>query len=218
MARRRGSRLDKAWLLLFVALAVAYALPSLVYPLGPEQAAAFHVSTEWWDRNRIPYRDTFDPRIPGIHFVYLLARIFFGAHPYSIRILELIAVIASGVAAAQAAARRRVSAVELAPILLIAAAFYYTWVDAGDTAQAEIWEGICLLAAQSTLSADRNRRKASIVAGLWSGSAVMLNVQALWFVPIFYAQLLRNGIADRPEPEKLPSVVEITAAYLLGRV
>jgi hypothetical protein len=218
VAKKRGSPLVRAWFLSLLALAVLYALPSVGYPLGPDQATAFYVSREWWQHNLIPYRDAWDSRIPGIHFVYLLAEIFFGAHPHSIRLLELIVVVASAVAAAQAAARRRLQPWELAPIFLVAVGFYFTFVDYRESAQAEIWSAICLLSAHSTLAVDRNRRKASIVCGLWCGSAVILRPQSVLFLPILYIQALLAGIADRPEPEKAPSVVEITAAYLLGLV
>jgi hypothetical protein len=218
MAKKRASWLVRAWFLSLLALAVLYALPSVGYPLGPDQAAAFYISREWWQHNLIPYRDTWDPRIPGTHFLYLLAEIFFGAHPYSIRLLELIVVVASAVAAAQAAARRRLQPFELAPVFLVCVGFYFACVDYRDTAQSEIWAAICLLSAQSTIAVDRNRRKAAIVCGLWCGSAVILQPQTVLFLPILYIQVLLAGIADRPEPEKLPSVVEITAAYLLGLI
>jgi hypothetical protein len=216
MARTSG--LARAVFVAFGLLAVLYALPSVGYPLGPEQAASSYIAREWWQHNLIPYRDVFDPRIPGIHFVYLLAQMFFGAGPHAIRILELMVVIAAGVAAAQAAAWRRLKPLELAPILLVSAAFYYSVVDDRTSAQAEIWAGICLLAAQSSIAVDRNRRRAAIVSGLWSGCAVILLPQTLLFCPLLFTQALVGGIADRPEPEKLPSVAETTAAYCVGLV
>ncbi len=209
---------ERLWLTGLLVLAVFYALPSLGYPLGRNQAASYYVAREWWQHNVIPYEDSFDPRMPGIHFVYLMANLFFGVHSWSIRLFELIVLLGAGLGTAQAAARRRLTAVEVGPVVLTTVGFYFTFVDYWDSANADIWCAICLMLAQYTVSGDKNRRHSSIVTGLWTGTAVILKPQALLFVPVLVAQLLALALAERPEPEKWPTIVEIPVAYVVGLI
>src|SRR5262249_49753972 len=104
--KRARQRLELAGMAALGGLAVWGGVARLPRPLTPEQSSSFELARRWWQENLIPYRDTPDTRPPGIHFLRLLAGIFFGAHPRSLRILEIIAVIAAGMSAAQIAAKK----------------------------------------------------------------------------------------------------------------
>jgi|GEM_PF-5394328 len=216
MARKKTPWWPRLWFLALVALAVAYAWPTLHQPLGPEQASAFEIAKNWWQHNQLPYRDIPDTRMPGVHFMNLIAYIFFGAHDYAIRILELLALVAGGASIAKAAARRALTPVELGPVMFLFVCSYFIFVSPSAMGQSEIWAALCLIAAQSMLSIDKNRRRAAIVAGLWTGSAVVFRPEALCLVPLYFGQVMTLALMDRPEPEKAPTLIEITAAYWLG--
>jgi hypothetical protein len=209
-------RLELAGFAALVTVAVLFALPSVGWPLDAAQNSSFELAKRWWQENAIPYRDTADIRPPGIHFLRLLAGLFFGVHPRSLRILELIAVIAAGMSAAHIAAKKRLSPLALAPAMLISAVFYFTLTGPANSGIAEIWAALCLLSAQSTISVDKNRRRAAIVSGLWTGCALVLLPATIVFAPLFLTQVLRNALADRPEPEKTPTLFEIPVAFFIG--
>ena len=57
----RAHRLDLAGAL----AALVLGLPSLAYRYGPDQAMFHYVAREWLE-GRLPYRDVFDVKPPGI--------------------------------------------------------------------------------------------------------------------------------------------------------
>jgi hypothetical protein len=59
---------------LLLATAVAFALPSLAYPFGRDQALYHYVARGWFDHGLLPYRNIFDQKPPGIYLVYGIAK------------------------------------------------------------------------------------------------------------------------------------------------
>jgi hypothetical protein len=93
----RRHRLDSIGVL----AAFVYGLPSLAYRYGPDQAMFHYVAREWLD-GRLPYRDVFDVKPPGIFVLEALLLALFGESEVVLRVAALVAVVAVGVLAALA--------------------------------------------------------------------------------------------------------------------
>src|SRR5579884_291949 len=78
-----------------LALAFVYGLPTLAYGFGRDQGLFYYLGREWL-AGRIPYRDAFDVKPPGIYLVYAVAIRLFGPHLWSVRLLELLGVLTAG--------------------------------------------------------------------------------------------------------------------------
>lgn len=138
--------------LVVAALAVAVGLPSLAFPYGRDQGLYSYIGREWAD-GRLPYRDTFDIKTPGIYAVHALAHTVARDSLRAIRVLDLVATLAVGVLAAVAArgatdARHRGAFAPLAAVGALAASVaYYGHFDFWSTGQCEIWCGLAAAAA-----------------------------------------------------------------------
>jgi hypothetical protein len=93
----RRHRLDSIGVL----AAFVYGLPSLAYRYGPDQAMFHYVAREWLD-GRLPYRDVFDVKPPGIFVLEAILLAVFGESEVVLRAAALVAVVAVGVLAALA--------------------------------------------------------------------------------------------------------------------
>ena len=164
------------WLL---ALALLYALPSLAYPFGRDQAYHYYIG-RWWLEGLLPYRDSFDSKPPFLFALHALAVWIFGPTQLGIRIMDLVATVSSGIIVAFAVRRDR-SPVrgELGAIILMSVSIYYTCFDYWDTAQSERFEGLML--AASYLSVVRIRRLwlASSTSGALSACAILFKLPAI---------------------------------------
>ncbi len=97
MSWARRHRLDS----IGVVAAFVYGLPSLAYRYGPDQAMFHYVAREWLD-GRLPYRDVFDVKPPGIFVLEAILLALFGESEVVLRAAALVAVVAVGVLAALA--------------------------------------------------------------------------------------------------------------------
>lgn len=162
-------------------LGVAYAWPTLSYRFGADQALFYYVGREWL-KGSVPYRDTFDLKPPGIYLVNALSLALFGDSQTSIRILDVLGMVATGVVASLAVRRStRRSPGELGVAVLLACGYYFTVFDYWDTAQVEIWEGLCLLGSYALLVGFRSgpRAWAYGLAGALIGAAGLLKLTAV---------------------------------------
>ncbi len=90
------------WDLSLVALAVIFALPSLWYPFGRDQAAHAYIGWNWL-HGLIPFRDAVDQKPPGIYLLYSLGSALFGQRQFGIRAIDLLGILTAGWLAARAA-------------------------------------------------------------------------------------------------------------------
>jgi len=183
-----------------VALAIAYGLPSLAYPFGRDQAIFFYVGREW-AAGRLPYRDAFDVKPPGIYAVYALSGWVFGMRQWSIRLTELLAVLAMGWCAARAVRRDGPSRPgEVGAAILLTAGWHYTCFDYWDTGQAEFWEGLFVLAGYTAAVCSRDWRRAALWSGLLGSIALLFKSPAALLVPVaacvVVARAVREGEAS----------------------
>ncbi|HEX5657904.1 MAG TPA: hypothetical protein VFX59_11950 [Polyangiales bacterium] len=167
-----------------VSLALLFGLPTLGYAFGRDQALFCYVGREWV-AGRLPYVEAFDVKPPSIYAIYALAGELLGFQLWSIRVLELFAVLALGVCIALAVRRdRALVRGELGAVVLLTSAAYFTVFDYWDTGQAELWEG--LLALLGYLVAERMRKplQAAVIAGLLGGVALMFKMTVAVVLPI----------------------------------
>src|SRR5215467_14499916 len=82
------------WLdLLLAGIAIAFGAMSLTYPYGHDQGLYGYVAREWMLEGKIPYRDLFDHKPPGIYIIYGFATLLFGTGMWGIRVLDLACVL-----------------------------------------------------------------------------------------------------------------------------
>ncbi len=183
----RSARLDLA----LGACGVALGLPSLLYPFGRDQGLYFYVAREWVQHGSIPYRDVLDHKTPGIYVLHALAIVLFGPHQWGIRVLDLLGVAVFGALAGslhapagQPAARGlRGGTVALYAFLT------YGFLDFWNSAQSELW--YAGFGVASVWAATRIVRlpRASFVAGVLAGVAVVMKPPSVWFVLVAVAMI-----------------------------
>lgn len=159
-------------------IALIYSLPSLGYPFGRDQAAHFYVGREWL-HGLLPYRDIWDHKPPGIHLIHALSIAVFGAHQWSIRLMEIIGLLAMGWIVAyiinQGAAHIRGLK---GCIWVFVIGLYFTCFDYWDSAQVETWEGLALIGSYAVIvNAPPSLLRAGM-SGLLAGAAFIFKFPA----------------------------------------
>lgn len=159
-----------------IGLALVYAWPSTAYRFGRDQALFYYIGREWL-HGSVPYRDAFDLKPPGIYAVHALAIALLGPHEHSIRILDVLAVLATAVVASLAVQRvgPRVPG-ELGMAAILACGWYFTAFDYWHTAQAEVWQGLALLGCYALLIGYR----APLSLRCAVGAGVLLGISGLF--------------------------------------
>ncbi len=157
------------------ALAVVFALPTLLYPFGRDQGLFEYVGRGWLD-GWLPYVHAWDQKPPGIHVVYALGAALFGAQMWSVRLFEILVVLGQAVVASRLVAGPGAPPLRhVGAAAALIAAFHYAAFDFWHTAQAEPWEALLILAA--AVAADGPYRPSRAAACGALGAA------AAWFKP-----------------------------------
>jgi hypothetical protein len=200
------NRLSRLWhwlprrvdLLFFIA-AILYSLPSLGYPFGRDQAVHFYIGREWLN-GLVPYRDLFDHKPPGIHLVHAVSIVLFGAQQWSIRIMDMAALLCMGWITAGAVRRVRPRASgERGVIWLLITGFYLTCFDYWDTAQVETWEALALIAGYAVAESGLRPWLRAVVAGALSGVALIFKFPAIIVVVVIAAIVALRSRGDTGE-------------------
>ncbi len=177
-------------------LAVVVMLPTLSYPFGIDQALYQYVGTGWLD-GRLPFRDAFDVKPPGIYAVYAAASLLFGRAEISIRILEVFGVLGCGWLAARSvhgAVPRGLTGL----CALVLACWYTTQFGFWDTAQAELWQaGLIVAAAAALIRIPRPAIAAGISGALLALAALFKLTALLPGVVLFAAAGWRFAVGSR---------------------
>jgi 4-amino-4-deoxy-L-arabinose transferase-like glycosyltransferase len=180
----------------FGALASAIlAIPTLVYPFGPDQALYYYVGREWWLRGSVPYRDVFDHKTPFIYALHAVLVGLTGENQWALRAAEVMVCLAVAVAVASYGGRwRKESGWRFFVALLLTNGLYFGFFDYWTTGQTEIW---CVGATAWALH--RARRGKAVQAGLLLGISFIAKPPSLVFVaPVALLFLLRRTIRLRP--------------------
>ncbi|HEY2368984.1 MAG TPA: hypothetical protein VGH87_21455, partial [Polyangiaceae bacterium] len=174
-------------------LGVFVGLPTLFFPFGRDQGLYYYIGREWFLRGAIPYRDMLEHKTPGIFVVHGLAIRIFGEHMWSIRVVELAAVVAMGLAAAYAATpmRSRVPPGLRGIGVLGACLLYFGFFNFWDSAQCEIWVVVFVMFAFAAIARVRHPIVAAAIAGTACGLALVMK-PAIFFLPVCAVVLLRR--------------------------
>lgn len=184
-------------------LATLLTLPTLLYPLGRDQGLYYYVAREWLYRGSIPYKDVLDHKTPGIYVLHVLAMAVFGAHEWSIRVVEALGVLVFGLVLGSS--MRRAGEPVRPGIrgagMLAASLLYFGFFDFWNTAQSEIWYsglGLCAVwAARRIVRVER----AAFVTGLFVGLVPVVKPPGIGFcviaVVLLALRLRREGVGRR---------------------
>jgi len=82
-------------LAVIVVVGIFFGLPSLPEPFGVDQGIYGYIAERLLD-GAVGYRDVFDHKPPGIHAAYATAFSVFGHKMWSVRLLDLLAAVATG--------------------------------------------------------------------------------------------------------------------------
>lgn len=168
---------------------LAFGSASLAFPYGGDQGLYHYIGREWV-HGRLPYRDTFDVKTPGIYIVHALCVTLFGERSiWPIRAAELACVLGIGVLVAVLADPERQLRGSRGLGVFTSSVLYYGYFDFWDTGQCEIW---CVLFCAAALVAAR--RQQALLAGLLLGISALFKPPSLIFGP-FAAMLLMSSSA-----------------------
>ncbi len=141
-----------------VVAAVVYGLPSLAYPFGIDQPIHWYIGRGLL-RGELPYAESaVSTKPPGVFVVHALGQLVLGDAQWSIRVVDLVFVVLTGVLVATFRPRRTPPdgrEVPVAPLrpgetgaaTLAVSGLYYTCFDFFDAAHPELWQGFFMLAS-----------------------------------------------------------------------
>ncbi|MBL8610203.1 MAG: glycosyltransferase family 39 protein [Myxococcales bacterium] len=172
---------------------------SLLYPYGRDQGLYYYVAREWVLRGSIPYRDVLDHKTPGIYVLYALGVRLFGEQTWGIRVLDLLAVLATGLLAAALTSPRGepVRPGVRGVALLALGVLYYGHLDFWNTAQSELWYSMLGVGAVWAGLRIHRPLRAEIAAGVFGGAAIVMKPPAIWFVLIAAFVLAHRAFPGR---------------------
>lgn len=170
------------------------ALPTLVYPFGPDQALYYYVGREWWLRGSVPYRDVFDHKTPFIYALHAILVALTGENQWALRLAEVVVCALTAAAFATFRGRWREGwGWRFVVALLLVNGLYFGFFDYWTTGQTEIW---CVAATAWALH--RARRGKGAQAGLLLGISFVAKPPSLAFVlPVALLLLLRRTVRLR---------------------
>jgi len=197
--------------------ALLFAVVSLSYPHGRDQATHGYIGLRWLE-GRIPYRDTFDIKPPGVFFAHTLAYAVFGESMLALRALDLlVSVLPTGLVLAFAtlpkhavnAARTR----HLVRVTAFHALTYFGTFDYWCTGQSETW--CCVVASVAIHSAvtesRHTRARTAFVQGLALGGMLLFKPPAVVLVLACIAFVLH---AQRPSDRSLGAWFRLISAFV----
>lgn len=193
----------RAWLLGGMAVVLLRGLPNLRYPLGVDQAI-YGMLGQGLLHGRLPYRDLWDIKPPGIYYIYALIVKIFGPVMWSVGVVDLLWLLAISLCIFYFA--RPYLGAPAAALAMVFNAVRHCGIGYNDAAQAETFLILCvfavwflmreddhspaLLSRDSGASSLRRRMQGwpirvsrCFAAGLILGAAVWLKYNAIVFFP-----------------------------------
>ncbi len=187
----RATAVDAALGLLGVAMGAA----SLTYPFSRDQGLFYYVGREWAEHGTLPYRDALEQKTPLIYAVHAILVFLTGENTWAIRAAELLAVVAIGFLAAEAARGARTeprAPGAVGAAILGVSAFYYGYFSFEDTANCELWCVLFILGSMVAVSRVRDDRLACALGGVLFGLALLGKPPSLCFAPFVIYRLVER--------------------------
>lgn len=190
-----ATKANRSWVLLAALVATALLLPSLLYPLGRDQAVFAYVGSVM-ARGGMPYRDAWDLKPPGIYLAYASLAGLAPNHGLGLMHLLRIAdlLIAGGIGVLLAGIVRRCGYPEAA----IAAAGWYAclYLQGGywGLAQAEAWANLVVLGSIFLClePSEGTKRSQWMAIGVLSGMGALLKFTTVFPLVPFLLHALRR--------------------------
>ena len=203
-------------------------LHSLALPFGDDQGLYFYVAREWRS-GRIPYRDVFDHKPPGIYVVHRLAMLVFGENTASIRIADLACLaVLGGLAARLAVPRGRPLPRGLLGVgAAVAVLLHFGFFDYWNTAQTEVWYTTLGFAAVALAARMQSLPRAALLSGVTTGLALLLKPTSICYAFVGFVILFWRGLGreDGARPSRAPMdaaslrrVTKLTAWFVVATI
>ena len=165
--------------LLLLLLAVVVGLPSLLYPWSGDFGLFDYVAGTVW-HGGVPYRDAFDTKPVGMLPIIWLSQTIFGDQIWSIRLMELGAIVILGGAVARAYSY--ICDDQEAHLwgfsALMASSYYFFSFNFWNTSQLELWIGLFLIYSLCLLFKPGENPWSWLLAGILSGWAFLIKFPA----------------------------------------
>lgn len=188
---------------------VLYALPSLAYPFGMDQPVHWYIGKRWLE-GLMPYATGVDTKPPGVFAIHALSVLLLGDHQWSVRVVDLACVLATGALVATFRTRRLEGSKivdthprrdgELGAACVLVGGLTYTFFDWTSLGHSDLWQGtLMLLAGWVVVRAPGGEVTArrALAAGAVAALAVTLKhvafVSGVVFGGVVVALALRRG-------------------------
>jgi 4-amino-4-deoxy-L-arabinose transferase-like glycosyltransferase len=203
---QRPEAVGRVWALAASAVMVAAfgvaAVGSLFYPFGRDQGIFAWVGDQIL-AGGVPFRDAWDQKGPATHYTYALVQLAFGRGLWGVRVLDLLAVVATQWAIVGLVRPRAGWFAALTSALIFGGLHYR--LNEWNTAQPDAWGGMLAFAAVAVLArpvrevreGDVGAVGAELVAGALIGVATLYKVTlaVMLLPPLVYA--LARARSDR---------------------
>lgn len=202
-----------------VALALGLGLVHLGYPLGREHAALAYAGREWLTAGTSPYNGTFIQEGPGLVLVAGVASVLGGGSGIVLRLLSVVAAVATGVLAAHAVgderSRARAPAAGLAA--LGASVFAHVFFGAWDAARGGTFFSLAIVGALA-LGHTRPRSSSAAAFGAGALAAFALSLRPAGFPVVAFVAIvvLTKGASARRCLAFVAGAAAVTFAFALA--
>src|SRR5258708_26294648 len=169
---------------------VLVALPSLLYPFGADQAMFAYIGDQWL-HGKLPYRDAWDIKPPGVFGVYAASEFIFGRSMMAARIMDLVCLLATcGILFSTL--RKQFSRRSAALAAVLMGITYYTSFNYWDSAQAESYAApvAALMFAALIRGGEEHGRRWLYAAGLCVGLMFVLKATFALYLLLFPLALI----------------------------
>jgi len=196
-------------------VASIFGVLTLVLPFGRDQGLYYYVGREWALHGKIPYRDVYDHKTPGIYVLHALAIRLFGDHLWGIRVIDVLAVVLSGLVVAWLSAPRdgRPEEGAFGRATVAMTLLYFGVLNFWDTAQSELH--YALLGCTAVLFArrfDGERRLFPALSGLAMGAAIVMKPPAMWLCALALALMALRLREKKAKPRAYAETLAVTFA------
>lgn len=209
--RRAGLGIEDGVGLLFATL---FGVTSLVVPFGRDQGLYYYVAREWALAGKIPYRDVFDHKTPGIYVMHYLSIRLFGETMWGIRVFDWLTVIGTAFVVAWLRAPRgeKIARGDVGRAALFVTILFYGVLNFWDSAQSELQYTLFgLLSVAAARKYVAGKRGMPLLAGFAMGLALVMKPPVMWIGTL---TLVTFGLQFRAEKTRAKEVV--TVLVLLG--
>lgn len=196
--------------------ATLFGATSLVVPFGRDQGLYYYVAREWALGGKIPYRDVFDHKTPGIYVMHYLSIRLFGETMWGIRVFDWLTVIGTAFVVAWLRAPRgeKIARGDVGRAALFVTVLFYGVLNFWDSAQSELQYTLFgLLSVAAARKSVAGKKGMPLLAGFAMGLALVMKPPVMWIGTL---TLVTFGLRFRAEKAKAREVLSVLALTGVG--